>query len=214
MSSSLKRKTATSLSSHLSNKKPRATLDTFFSPQVPLAKKSTDDPAGPSHVALNPEQTRVLRMVIDEGKSVFFTGAAGACSAVLFFSSMTKTSDNRHRKVSTTSCYHQSSSTEIFEIEGCDIYHSEYRNGRFKYWRSVLSLSKLQYHNVNPVSIGMTIHSWGAVTPNCTDMNLMIKCIKTCRPALQRWKKTQVLIVDEGRSQSITTQVIFPQPSY
>ena len=30
-------------------------------------------------MALNAEQRKVLRMVVDEGKNVFFTGAAGEC---------------------------------------------------------------------------------------------------------------------------------------
>ncbi len=45
---------------------------------------------------------------------------------------------------------------------------------------------------------GMTIHSWGGVAPNCNDLSLLIKHIKTRQPALQRWKKTKVLIIDEG----------------
>jgi hypothetical protein len=45
---------------------------------------------------------------------------------------------------------------------------------------------------------GMTIHSWGAVSPTVTKIELQIPCIKTCKPAFQRWKKTKVLIIDEG----------------
>ena len=48
------------------------------------------------------------------------------------------------------------------------------------------------------VSIGMTIHSWGAVTPGSCDIDNQIKCIRTCKPALQRWKNVKVLIIDEG----------------
>ncbi|KAJ7163788.1 PIF1-like helicase-domain-containing protein [Mycena crocata] len=44
---------------------------------------------------------------------------------------------------------------------------------------------------------GMTIHAWGAISPTPTDFELQISCIKKCRPALQRWQKTKVLIVDE-----------------
>ncbi len=29
-------------------------------------------------------------------------------------------------------------------------------------------------------------------------MDNLIKCIKTCRPAHQRWKQAKVLIIDEG----------------
>lgn len=58
-------------------KKPRQTLDSFFSAPL-LAVVTTEDGDGAvSRVALSPEQTRVLRMVVDDGKNVFFTGAAG-----------------------------------------------------------------------------------------------------------------------------------------
>ncbi|KIK17676.1 hypothetical protein PISMIDRAFT_110943, partial [Pisolithus microcarpus 441] len=46
---------------------------------------------------------------------------------------------------------------------------------------------------------GMTIHSWGAVTPGSNDIDSQIKCIRTCKPALHRWKSVKVLIIDEGR---------------
>ncbi|KAI6148005.1 hypothetical protein BKA82DRAFT_164641 [Pisolithus tinctorius] len=44
----------------------------------------------------------------------------------------------------------------------------------------------------------MTVHSWGAVTPGSNDIDSQIKCIRTCKPALQRWKNVKVLIIDEG----------------
>ena len=47
-------------------------------------------------------------------------------------------------------------------------------------------------------SAGMTIHSWGAVTPGQNDLDKQIRCIRTCKPALNRWKTTKVLIIDEG----------------
>lgn len=60
-------------------KKPRHTLDLYFSPPVTVVKASEDcDDFSVSHVALSPEQTRVLRMVVNQGQSVFFTGAAGS----------------------------------------------------------------------------------------------------------------------------------------
>ena len=45
---------------------------------------------------------------------------------------------------------------------------------------------------------GMTIHSWGAVTPGMHNIDRQISCIKTCKPAFKRWKETKVLIIDEG----------------
>ena len=49
-----------------------------------------------------------------------------------------------------------------------------------------------------PRSAGMTIHSWGAVTLGQKDLDKQIRCIRTCKPALNRWRKTEVLIIDEG----------------
>ena len=66
-------------------KQPRKTLDAFFNPQVQvtsLSGASTGEGEQKlivGHVELNEEQRRVLTMVVDEEKSVFFTGAAGAC---------------------------------------------------------------------------------------------------------------------------------------
>ncbi|KAJ4487537.1 PIF1-like helicase-domain-containing protein [Lentinula aciculospora] len=158
---SMKRKAVQPLSSVTAPKKSKVTLESFFSPQVPLPKKSSDGPTEPSHAALSSEQIRVLHMVIDEGKSVFFTGAAGTGKSLLLRAIIRAL----RKKFSKT-----------------------------KDAISITASTGMAASNVG----GMTIHSWGAVTPKGNDINLMIKCIKTCRPALQRWKKTKVLIIDEG----------------
>lgn len=61
-------------------KRPRRTLDAFFSPQVTATNVAKDDKGVREAVTLNDEQQRVLHMAVDEEKSVFFTGAAGACA--------------------------------------------------------------------------------------------------------------------------------------
>lgn len=45
---------------------------------------------------------------------------------------------------------------------------------------------------------GMTLHSWGAIAPSVDSVDKLISYIKTARPALSRWRKTQILIIDEG----------------
>ena len=72
-SNSRKRKSDCSISS--SNKKPRQTLDTFFAPRVSVPSGNSKER---NLVTLDEEQRKVLRLVVDEGKSVFFTGSAGA----------------------------------------------------------------------------------------------------------------------------------------
>jgi hypothetical protein len=44
----------------------------------------------------------------------------------------------------------------------------------------------------------MTLHSWGAIAPSVDSVDKLISYIKTARPALLRWRKTQILIIDEG----------------
>ncbi|EEB95525.1 hypothetical protein MPER_05490 [Moniliophthora perniciosa FA553] len=47
---------------------------------------------------------------------------------------------------------------------------------------------------------GMTIHSWGAVSPNSHSMDKesVVKHVRLCKTAAQRWKNAAVLIIDEG----------------
>lgn len=58
-------------------KQPRKSLDAYFSPQVLATSVQEDDGAARKHVALNEQQINVMRMVVEEEKSVFFTGSAG-----------------------------------------------------------------------------------------------------------------------------------------
>jgi hypothetical protein len=44
----------------------------------------------------------------------------------------------------------------------------------------------------------MTLHSWGAIAPSVDSVDKLISYIKVARPALLRWKRTQILIIDEG----------------
>ena len=60
----------------------------------------------------------------------------------------------------------------------------------------------------------MTIHSWGAVTPGMTNIERQISCIKTCKPAFQRWKATKVLIIDEGEFPSFRACCATPNMHY
>jgi hypothetical protein len=72
-------------------KQPKSTLDAFFSPKVSVrlgcgldgitgdAKEKVLD------VVLSDEQVRVMKMVVDEGKNIFFTGSAGTFSCAFRF---------------------------------------------------------------------------------------------------------------------------------
>lgn len=50
-------------------------ISSYFSQLYPVSSNSKESESQP--VPLNDEQKRVLEMVVDEGKNVFFTGAAG-----------------------------------------------------------------------------------------------------------------------------------------
>jgi hypothetical protein len=50
-------------------------IDSYFSQLYPVSSNPKESESQP--VPLNDEQKRVLEMVVDEGKNVFFTGAAG-----------------------------------------------------------------------------------------------------------------------------------------
>jgi hypothetical protein len=63
-----------SLSKPGSSKVSRQTLDSFFTPRVSVSSGNRNDT---TLLTLNEEQRRVLTMVVDEGKNVFFTGSAG-----------------------------------------------------------------------------------------------------------------------------------------
>ncbi|KAL1948347.1 hypothetical protein VTO73DRAFT_12422 [Trametes versicolor] len=143
-----------------SNKR-RRTLDTFFSPLVTIPSIGGKDSGIPhEQVSLNAEQVRVLQMVVQEEKSVFFTGAAGTGKSLLLRAIIAALRRKHAKK------------PEVV---------------------SVTASTGMAASNIG----GMTIHSWGAVTPGMHNIDRQISCIKTCKPAFKRWKETKVLIIDE-----------------
>jgi hypothetical protein len=73
-SSSKKRKSDGNESDRPAKKSKR--IDSYFAQLYPVSSNPKESESQP--VPLNDEQKRVLEMVVDEGKNVFFTGAAGA----------------------------------------------------------------------------------------------------------------------------------------
>ncbi|KAJ2988567.1 hypothetical protein NUW54_g9077 [Trametes sanguinea] len=147
--------------SDANNNKRRRTIDTFFSPQVTLVSGPGNDGVTTcEQVSLNSEQVRVLHMVVQEEKSVFFTGAAGTGKSLLLRAIIAALRKKYAKK------------PEVV---------------------SVTASTGMAASNIG----GMTIHSWGAVTPGLHNVDRQISCIKTCKPAFKRWKETKVLIIDE-----------------
>ncbi|KAH8102093.1 PIF1-like helicase-domain-containing protein [Cristinia sonorae] len=141
-------------------KQPRRTLDTFFARQVPVSAAPDEETGKIEHVSLNDEQMRVLQMVVDEEKNVFFTGSAGTGKSLLLRAIIAALRKKHAKK------------PEVI---------------------SVTASTGMAASNIG----GVTIHSWGAVTPGMHDIEKLISFIKTCRPAHKRWKDTKVLIIDE-----------------
>ncbi len=78
-----KRKSTGALEDARNAKQPRLTIDYFFTSKVTVQVGSgLDSVAGgvkekALDVVLSNEQVRAMKMVVDEGKNVFFTGSAG-----------------------------------------------------------------------------------------------------------------------------------------
>jgi hypothetical protein len=70
-----KRKTDKAVETNAKTKKPKSNITSFFAPVVSLPKATGS--AKPPDVNLDPEQSKVWQMIIEEEKNVFFTGAAG-----------------------------------------------------------------------------------------------------------------------------------------
>jgi hypothetical protein len=70
-------------------KQPKTTIDTFFSPKVSvrlgcgLDGVTGDTKEKTLDVVLSAEQVGVMKLVVDEGKNVFFTGSAGTFSCAI-----------------------------------------------------------------------------------------------------------------------------------
>ncbi|KAI0089022.1 PIF1-like helicase-domain-containing protein [Irpex rosettiformis] len=144
-----------------STKQSKNSLDAYFSPQVLASSAPGEDEGSKQHVSLNEQQISVLKMVVEEEKNVFFTGAAGTGKSLLLRAIITALRKKHAKK---PECV------------------------------SVTASTGMAASNIG----GTTIHAWGAVTPGMHDIGKLISCIKTARPAHQRWKTTKVLIIDEA----------------
>ncbi|KAI0292857.1 PIF1-like helicase-domain-containing protein [Russula brevipes] len=101
-----------------------------------------------------------MKMVVEEGKSIFFTGSAGTGKSLLL-KAIISALKKKH-----------ASTPEVV---------------------SVTASTGMAASNIG----GMTLHSWGAIAPSVDDLDRLLSYIRTARPALLRWKRTQILIIDE-----------------
>ena len=99
MKQGTKRKSKSALPDVRSAKQPKLTIDSFFSHKVSIRIGSGLDSVAADaeekvlDVVLSDEQVRVLKMVVEGGKNVFFTGSAGTFSLPFFFLSCQRGAD-------------------------------------------------------------------------------------------------------------------------
>ncbi|VDB85347.1 unnamed protein product [Peniophora sp. CBMAI 1063] len=148
------------------SKRPRSTINNFFAPQITVYDSPGIDgmtrgaSGGSANVTLSVEQRQVLKMVVEEGKNIFFTGSAGTGKSLLLKAIIA----SLRRKYAKT--------PEAV---------------------AVTASTGMAASNVG----GQTIHAWGAISPTVEDMNKLERDIRCAKPALARWKKTVVLVIDE-----------------
>ena len=88
---STKRKSLGALPDARSAKQSKLTIDSFFSRKISVRLGSgldgvaADTEEKALDVVLSDEQMKVMRMVVEEGKNVFFTGSAGTSFFLFFF---------------------------------------------------------------------------------------------------------------------------------
>ena len=102
-------------------------IDNYFSQLYPVSSNSKESESQP--MPLNDEQKRVLEMVVDEGKNVFFTGAAGTWFIHIHAAFAHPLTDlvfalTRNRKVVTAPSYYCCPQEETREETRCRFCHS------------------------------------------------------------------------------------------
>lgn len=124
-------------------------------------------------------------MVVDEGRSVFFTGSAGTGKSVLLREIIKSL---RIKWKSHTDAVAVTASTGIAacNIGGVTI-HSF--GGEYHLWSSFPMAFEIDFWPFRDIGIGL-----GADTPEKLCQN-----IRKNKKALSRWTRTKVLIMDEGR---------------
>lgn len=134
-------------------------------------------------IVLSGEQQKILKMVVQEGKNVFFTGSAGAC---------------------TPKCHDRG---ELADAGGCFA-----GTGKSILLREIIASLRLKYakKGADRVAItgttgmaaanigGTTIHSFAGIGLGQGTGEQLIDNIRKNRKAAGRWLRTEVLIIDEG----------------
>jgi ATP-dependent DNA helicase PIF1 len=137
-------------------------------------------------VLLSPEQQMVHKLVVDDGKSVFFTGSAGENCSTLF-----------------TSLVHF----------GTHAYFCREGTGKSVLLREIISSLKRKHRgNADAVAVtastgmaacnigGTTIHSFAGIGIGNDSAQKLIDKVRKNRNANAKWQRCKVLVIDEGEA--------------
>lgn len=135
-------------------------------------------------VFLSPEQQQVLAMVVDQGKSVFFTGSAG-------------------KYLKMDKIYVKRDLTQRFRLvigTGKSVLLREIiAQFRRKYAGKEDSIAVTASTGMAACNIGgMTIHSFAGIGLGTGTVENLCSSVRKNKKALNRWLKAKVLIIDEG----------------
>ena len=127
-------------------KRQRTTrMDDYFSHRVTIENSPSMDrimlgeSGGVTDVVLTQEQGQVLKMVVDEGKSMFFTGSAGKLrDAGSPMDAGALLNMSRHGKVTASQGYHCVVAKEVQRGTKSRGSYGEYGHGCISHWRFVV----------------------------------------------------------------------------
>lgn len=181
----------------LSSKQPK--INAFFTPRVSLSTTCGTDKTT-SVDKLSEEQNTVLQLVVEEGKNVFFTGSAGVFAHTLVDALTVGTDTGTGKSLllrAVISALRRKYANRPDYIAVTASTGMAASNIGGECGRAATGCADYMVITCNS---GMTVHSWGAVTPGNNDIDAQIRCIRTCKPALQRWKNVKVMVIDESES--------------
>lgn len=148
-------------------------------------------------VVLSPEQQMVLKMVVENGKNVFFTGSAGASFSSLCFST--------HSSVARLTANHPRCPAT--------------GTGKSVLLREIIASLKRKFRgNTDAVAVtastgmaacnigGTTIHSFGGIGLGLGTAEQLVGNIRKNKQAVSRWQRCKVLVIDEGASLALATR--------
>lgn len=143
-------------------------------------------------IVLSAEQQKVLKMVVNDRQSVFFTGSAGETHI-----------NNVRMKTNITNFHAAGTGKSILLREIIKSLRAKYAS-RGADRVAITASTGMAAANVG----GTTIHSFAGIGLGQGTGEQLIDQVKKNRKAVGRWLRTEVLIVDEGESHNYSAMVL------